>query len=123
MKKRFALSAASAAAALAVLGGTATVAYGAETAPRAAGTKAVNCSAQYPLGHATTNVKIRKKASVKSTALRLWYKNTEGCQSAGYVDGGVYFDTCGESDHTWRKVKYRGTWGYVPSSCLRPGKS
>ncbi|MGP3978139.1 hypothetical protein ACTWQF_29795 [Streptomyces sp. 8N114] len=122
MKKRLALCAASAAAALAVLGGTAMSANGAETAPSAASAKMPNCSANYPLAHVKTNMRIHKKPSKKSTTLRLWYKNTYGCSSAGFVNGGVYFDMCGKDDHEWRKVKYRGTWGYVPMPCVYPGR-
>ncbi|MDT0544107.1 MULTISPECIES: hypothetical protein [Streptomyces] len=112
-------------AAFAMLGTTTATASESTVAARttSADATAASCTAAFPMAHAKTNVKIRKKPKMGSTALRLWYKNTNGCASSGTVKGGVY-TVCGGNDSPhWRKVKYRGTTGYVPMNCLRPGRA
>lgn len=101
---------------------TATAAEGTVAARTAsAATAAAGCTADFPMGHAITNVKIRNKPKMSATALRLWYKNTNGCMSSGTVKGGVYSSCGGDDSPHWRKVKYRGTTGYVPMDCIYSG--
>ncbi|MFF3646914.1 hypothetical protein [Streptomyces sp. NPDC002564] len=119
MKKRLVLPVV--VAALAMFGTTNATASPGIDAPRQAsvGTAAASCSGPYSESKAITNVKIRKKPRTNATALRLWYKKTKGCATNGAVVGDFYGMCGGDSSPHWRKVKYRGTTGYVPMSCLR----
>ncbi|MWA12213.1 hypothetical protein [Streptomyces sp. BA2] len=105
-------------AAIALLGMAPSASAVVDQAPT--GTKAAaDCSGE--IAKAPNNVKIHKKPTKSSPALRLWYKNTTGCWIKG-VKGAKYNLCGGKNWDGWGYVSYRGTKGYVPSACLHPTK-
>lgn len=78
--------------------------------------------------YAQESVKLRAKATTKSTALKLIPK---GANVKALMDGksvkvfiGGKHNACGSKgyiqDDMWNKVTYKGTTGYAPHPCLMP---
>ncbi|MFG2498559.1 hypothetical protein ACGFSB_10150 [Streptomyces sp. NPDC048441] len=63
------------------------------------------------------SVKIRKTKSVHGTALGLAPKGKTVCKIANEKSS-KWYDKCGQGSNQWNYISYRGTKGWVPTTCV-----
>ncbi|MFI6376858.1 hypothetical protein [Streptomyces sp. NPDC050546] len=110
------------AVALAGVAFTANPAVAAPTATASSGEVSVLAACQAGTGNgkvkARESVKIRKSKSVSSTALGLFPKGKTACSLKNEKASKWYDDWCGQGSDQWDYISYKGTKGWVPTTCI-----
>lgn len=103
--------------ALAGLVFSSTPAIAAETAPAGDVSVRAACPAGSHKVKARESVKIRKTKSLSSTALGLFPKGKAAC-SLKKGKAKWYDSKCGQGSDQFDYINYRGTKGWVPTTCI-----
>ncbi|MFE7313411.1 SH3 domain-containing protein [Streptomyces sp. NPDC057555] len=118
MKKYLAGTALAGLALIPLMAATATsaqAASGPTTSPAHASTRlAGSCTVR-----AKESVNIRERATSSSDALGVMPQGATATCYGHIVDGGSYTACTGSSYHYWMPITYKGTYGYVPTTCTK----
>ncbi|MEW1654244.1 MULTISPECIES: SH3 domain-containing protein [unclassified Streptomyces] len=117
MKKYLAGTALAGLALIPLMAATATSAQaapGPATSPAHASTRlAGSCTVR-----AEESLNLRQKPTTRSVALGVVPKGATARCYGRIVDGGTYRACSRYSDNYWMPISYKGTYGYVPRTCM-----